>query len=114
MRCRNRQSQITQSQMVKTLEWTDDGVRFIDQRKLPTEETYVTCHDYEEVAEAIRNMTVRGAPAIGVAAAMGVALGVRDAEAGHVSELRRAFDEICETLASTRPTAVNLFWAIQR
>src|SRR5689334_4522796 len=100
--------------MIKTLEWTDEGVRFIDQRKLPTEETYVLCHDYEEVAEAIRNMTVRGAPAIGVAAAMGVALGTRDAEAGHVSELRRAFDEICETMAGTRPTAVNLFWAIQR
>jgi methylthioribose-1-phosphate isomerase len=100
--------------MVKTLEWTSDGVRFIDQRKLPTEETYVLCRDYEEVAEAIRNMTVRGAPAIGVAAAMGIALGVRDADAGHVSELRRAFDEIAETLASTRPTAVNLFWAIQR
>lgn len=100
--------------MVKTLEWTNDGVRFIDQRKLPTEETYVVCHDYEEVAEAIRNMTVRGAPAIGVAAAMGIALGVRDADAGHVSELRRAFDEICETLGGTRPTAVNLFWAIER
>ena len=100
--------------MVKTLEWTNEGVRFIDQRKLPTEETYVTCHDYEEVAEAIRNMTVRGAPAIGVAAAMGIALGVRDADAGHVSELRRTFEEICDTLGSTRPTAVNLFWAIQR
>ncbi|MGH9525003.1 MAG: S-methyl-5-thioribose-1-phosphate isomerase, partial [Terriglobales bacterium] len=100
--------------MVKTLEWTNDGVRFIDQRKLPTEETYVLCHDYEEVAEAIRNMTVRGAPAIGVAAAMGIALGVRDADAGHVSELRLAFDEICDTLGGTRPTAVNLFWAIQR
>ena len=100
--------------MVKTLEWTNEGVRFIDQRKLPTEETYVTCHGYEEVAEAIRNMTVRGAPAIGVAAAMGIALGVRDAEAGHVSELRRTFEEICDTMGSTRPTAVNLFWAIQR
>ena len=100
--------------MFKTLEWTNDGVRFIDQRKLPTEEAYVVCGDYEEVAEAIRNMTVRGAPAIGVAAAMGIALGVRDADAGHVSELRRAFDEICDTLAGTRPTAVNLFWAIQR
>jgi methylthioribose-1-phosphate isomerase len=100
--------------MVKTLEWTNEGVRFIDQRKLPTEETYVTCHDYEEVAEAIRNMTVRGAPAIGVAAAMGIALGVRDAEAGHVSELRRTFEEICDSMGSTRPTAVNLFWAIQR
>ncbi len=100
--------------MVKTLEWTDSGVRFIDQRKLPTEETYVTCATYEEVAEAIRNMTVRGAPAIGVAAAMGIALGARDADAGHVSELRRAFDEICEVMGETRPTAVNLFWAIRR
>src|SRR5689334_22212235 len=100
--------------MIKTLEWTDDGVRFIDQRKLPTEETYVTCGTYEEVAEAIRNMTVRGAPAIGVAAGMGVALGMRDAEGDHVAELRRRMDEICEEIASTRPTAVNLFWAIRR
>src|SRR5512135_2497192 len=100
--------------MVKTLEWTDSGVRFIDQRKLPTEETYVTCATYEEVADAIRNMTVRGAPAIGVAAAMGIALGARDADAGHVSELRRAFDQICEVMGETRPTAVNLFWAIRR
>ncbi|HJT01006.1 MAG TPA: S-methyl-5-thioribose-1-phosphate isomerase [Terriglobales bacterium] len=100
--------------MIKTLEWTDEGVRFIDQRKLPTEETYVTCATYEDVAEAIRNMTVRGAPAIGVAAAMGIALGTRDAEAGHVSELRRTFDEICEVMGETRPTAVNLFWAIRR
>src|SRR5690242_9971208 len=100
--------------MIKTLEWTDSGVRFIDQRKLPTEETYVTCATYEEVAEAIRNMTVRGAPAIGVAAAMGIALGARDAEAGHVSELRRALDQICEIIGETRPTAVNLFWAIRR
>jgi methylthioribose-1-phosphate isomerase len=100
--------------MIKTLEWTDEGVRFIDQRKLPTEESYVTCATYEEVADAIRNMVVRGAPAIGVAAAMGIALGTRDAEAGHVSELRRAFAEICETMGATRPTAVNLFWAIRR
>jgi methylthioribose-1-phosphate isomerase len=100
--------------MIKTLEWTDSGVRFIDQRKLPTEETYVTCSTYEEVADAIRNMTVRGAPAIGVAAAMGIALGTRDAEAGHVSELRRAFGQICEVIGETRPTAVNLFWAIRR
>jgi methylthioribose-1-phosphate isomerase len=100
--------------MIKTLEWTDDGVRFIDQRKLPTEETYVTCASYEEVAEAIRNMTVRGAPAIGVTAAMGIALGMRDAEGDHVAELRRRMDEICEEIASTRPTAVNLFWAVRR
>jgi methylthioribose-1-phosphate isomerase len=100
--------------MVKTLEWTDEGVRFIDQRKLPTEETYVLARTYEEVAEAIRNMTVRGAPAIGVAAAMGIALGVRDSEAGHLSELRRDFERICEAMGETRPTAVNLFWAIRR
>jgi methylthioribose-1-phosphate isomerase len=100
--------------LIKTLEWTDDGVRFIDQTKLPTEEVYVTCADYEQVAEAIRNMVVRGAPAIGVAAAMGIALGVRDAEGDHVSELRRNFDQICDTIGETRPTAVNLFWAIRR
>jgi methylthioribose-1-phosphate isomerase len=100
--------------MIKTLEWTEDGVRFIDQTKLPTEEVYVTCKDYEEVAAAIRDMIVRGAPAIGVAAAMGIALGVRDAEGDHVSELRRNFDQICEVMGETRPTAVNLFWAIRR
>lgn len=100
--------------MIKTLEWTDDGVRFIDQTKLPTEEVYVTCKDYEEVATAIRDMIVRGAPAIGVAAAMGIALGVRDAEGDHVAELRRNFDQICDTMGETRPTAVNLFWAIRR
>src|SRR3954462_850393 len=100
--------------MIKTLEWTDDGVRFIDQTELPTEEVYVTCKDYEEVATAIRDMIVRGAPAIGVAAAMGIALGTRDAEGDHVSELRRNFDQICETIGETRPTAVNLFWAIER
>ncbi|HWR17629.1 MAG TPA: S-methyl-5-thioribose-1-phosphate isomerase [Terriglobales bacterium] len=100
--------------MIKTLEWTDDGVRFIDQTKLPTEEIYVTCKDYEDVATAIRDMIVRGAPAIGVAAAMGIALGVRYAEGDHVAELRRQFDQICETMGETRPTAVNLFWAIKR
>ena len=100
--------------MFKTVEWTDGGVRLIDQTRLPAEEVYVTCATYEEVADAIRNMVVRGAPAIGVTAAMGVALGVRDAEGDHVSELRRRFDEICEHMAETRPTAVNLFWSIRR
>jgi len=100
--------------VIKTLEWTDDGVRFIDQTKLPTEEVYVTCKDYEEVATAIRDMIVRGAPAIGVSAAMGIALGVRDAEGDHVAELRRQFNQICDTMGETRPTAVNLFWAIKR
>src|ERR1700746_3010212 len=102
------------SQMIKTVEWTSQGVRFIDQTKLPTEEVYVTCGTYQEVADAIRTMIVRGAPAIGVTAAMGVARGVRDSEADHVSELRRDFEQICDTIAETRPTAVNLFWGIQR
>jgi methylthioribose-1-phosphate isomerase len=100
--------------LVKTLEWTDAGVRFIDQTKLPTEETYVDCATYEEVATAIRDMIVRGAPAIGVAAAMGVALGVKNSEAQHVAELRREFNDICDVIAATRPTAVNLFWAVKR
>jgi methylthioribose-1-phosphate isomerase len=99
---------------VKTLEWTDAGVRFIDQRRLPTEEVYVTCSTYEQVAEAIRNMTVRGAPAIGVTAAMGVALGMRASQAGDPNALRRDFEHIAKTLAATRPTAVNLFWGIER
>src|SRR5208283_4341399 len=100
--------------MIKTLEWTDGGVRFIDQTKLPTEETYVTCRNYEEVADAIRTMIVRGAPAIGVAAAMGVALGMLQSQASAQPELDRDFETICNALAGTRPTAVNLFWAIRR
>jgi methylthioribose-1-phosphate isomerase len=100
--------------MIKTVEWTDAGVRFIDQTKLPTEETYVTCKNYEEVADAIRTMIVRGAPAIGVSAAMGVALGVRESKASNHLELQREFARICDVLAATRPTAVNLFWGIRR
>jgi methylthioribose-1-phosphate isomerase len=100
--------------MIQTLEWTDSGVRFIDQTKLPTEETYVTCTTYEQVADVIRNMVVRGAPAIGVAAAMGVALGVKNSKAATTGELKKDFDTICEVIGKTRPTAVNLFWAIKR
>src|SRR6266849_48213 len=100
--------------MIQTLEWTDRGVRFIDQTKLPTEETYVNCTTYLEVADVIRNMVVRGAPAIGVAAAMGVALGVQKSKAENVGDLKREFDEICDVIGKTRPTAVNLFWAIRR
>jgi methylthioribose-1-phosphate isomerase len=100
--------------VIKTIEWTDDGVRMIDQRKLPTVEEYPVFKTYEEVAQAIRLMVVRGAPAIGVAAAMGVALGVRDSRATTMPELREHFTQITETLSSTRPTAVNLFWAIDR
>lgn len=100
--------------MIKTLEWTNDGVRLLDQTKLPSEEVYITCSTWDEVADGIKKMVVRGAPAIGVAAAMGIALGVRDADAGHVAELRREFEHICDEMAETRPTAVNLFWAIRR
>jgi methylthioribose-1-phosphate isomerase len=97
--------------MVETIEWTPEGVVMIDQTRLPLHEEYVTCRTYEEVAVAIKDMIIRGAPAIGVAAAMGVALGVqRAAEPG----LDAQMDIICETLARTRPTAVNLFWAIDR
>src|SRR5947207_5679224 len=100
--------------MIKTLEWTEEGVRFIDQTRLPLEESYVTCRNYQEVAVAIRDMIVRGAPAIGVAAAMGIALGVRQSQAKDVLGLRSDFDHICTVIGKTRPTAVNLFWAIQR
>jgi methylthioribose-1-phosphate isomerase len=100
--------------VINTLEWTDSGVRFIDQTKLPTEEAYVTCTTCEQVAKAIRKMVVRGAPAIGVAAAMGIALGVQKSRATTVGELKQDFDRSCELVRETRPTAVNLFWAIRR
>jgi methylthioribose-1-phosphate isomerase len=100
--------------MIQTLEWTDRGVRFIDQTKLPTEETYVTCTTHEQVADVIRNMVVRGAPAIGVAAAMGIALGIKNSKAESAGDLKRDFDQISDLIGKTRPTAVNLFWAIRR
>jgi methylthioribose-1-phosphate isomerase len=100
--------------MFKTIEWTEDGVRIIDQTRLPAEEVYRTCRDYREVAEAIRAMVIRGAPAIGVAAAMGIALGVKDSAATTVAELRAEFETIADTISKTRPTAVNLFWAVKR
>jgi methylthioribose-1-phosphate isomerase len=100
--------------MIQTLEWTAQGVVFIDQTKLPTEEVYVTCTSHQQVADVIRNMVVRGAPAIGVAAAMGIALGVKNSKADNGSDLKKDFEEICETIRQTRPTAVNLFWAIRR
>lgn len=100
--------------MIKTLEWTDEGVVMIDQRLLPTEEVYPVFKTYEEVAYAIREMVVRGAPAIGVAAAMGVALGARQIVAEDAAQFDQQFQQICDVLAGTRPTAVNLFWAIER
>jgi methylthioribose-1-phosphate isomerase len=100
--------------MIQTLEWTDKGVRFLDQTKLPTEEIYVTATTYQQVADVIRNMVVRGAPAIGVAAGMGIALGVQNSKAETVGDLKKDFDQICKAIGETRPTAVNLFWAIRR
>ena len=97
--------------MVKTIEWTDAGVVMIDQRILPAEETFITCKDYLEVADAIQTMVIRGAPAIGVAAAMGFAIGVEKASD---ENLDAQVEEISKVLAATRPTAVNLFWAIER
>src|SRR3981081_4332140 len=100
--------------VAQPIEWTDKGVVMLDQRHLPTEEISYTYTDYREVAKAIREMVIRGAPAIGVAAAMGVALGVLHSTATSVDALRSEFQEICDTLAKTRPTAVDLFWALER
>jgi methylthioribose-1-phosphate isomerase len=100
--------------MIKTLEWTEAGVVMIDQRRLPTEELYPVFSTYEEVAWAIKEMVVRGAPAIGVAAGMGIALGARDTQTEDPQAFELAFNQICEVLGATRPTAVNLFWAIER
>jgi len=94
---------------VETIDWTPAGVVMIDQTRLPRETVYVTCRSYVEVADAIRTMIIRGAPAIGVAAAMGVAIGALQAR-----DLEAEMPVICQTLAETRPTAVNLFWAIER
>jgi methylthioribose-1-phosphate isomerase len=98
--------------MIPTLEWTPEGVNFLDQTKLPHEEIYVLAKDYKQVATAIKDMIVRGAMAIGVSAAMGVALGIERSTATTTAELDKEVDVICETLAKTRPTAVNLFWGI--
>jgi methylthioribose-1-phosphate isomerase len=100
--------------MIPTLEWTADGVRFLDQTRLPLEETYVLARTYQDVADVIRTMVVRGAPAIGVSAAMGIALGLKDSQASTVEHLTADLESISQTLGQTRPTAVNLFWAIDR
>jgi methylthioribose-1-phosphate isomerase len=100
--------------MIPTLTWTPDGVRFIDQTKLPLEESYVLAATYEQVAEAIVTMVVRGAPAIGVSAAYGIALGALRTTAATPQQFAPEFERICARLAATRPTAVNLFWAIDR
>ena len=99
--------------MFKTIEWGDGGILLLDQRRLPEEEIYLTLTKPEEVAAAIRDMAIRGAPAIGVAAAFALAQGVRNSRA-EGRELRAEWSDICSELAGTRPTAVNLFWAIER
>jgi methylthioribose-1-phosphate isomerase len=98
--------------MIPTLQWTPEGVRFLDQTKLPHEETYVLATDYVQVATVIRDMIVRGAMAIGVSAAMGVAIGIDRSKAATLAELDAEVAAICAHLAATRPTAVNLFWGI--
>jgi methylthioribose-1-phosphate isomerase len=98
--------------MIPTLEWLPTGVNFLDQTKLPLEETYVLATDYKQVATVIRDMIVRGAPAIGVSGAMGVAIGIDRSTATTIEALNAEVEVICKTLAETRPTAVNLFWAI--
>jgi len=100
--------------MFKTIEWTEHGVRMIDQTRLPAEEVYRDCRSYQDVADAIRSMVIRGAPAIGVAAAMGIALGMKHSKAENVGGLLVDFENAAETICKTRPTAVNLFWAVKR
>ncbi|WP_058186157.1 S-methyl-5-thioribose-1-phosphate isomerase [Terracidiphilus gabretensis] len=100
--------------MIPTLAWTPEGVRFIDQTKLPLDESYVIAATYEDVAVVIETMVVRGAPAIGVSAAYGVALGAIRSTAESSESFAPEFERICARLAGTRPTAVNLFWAIDR
>src|SRR3954453_23442456 len=100
--------------MLPTIEFQDDAIIMVDQRKLPAQEVYVRCLTAPEVAKAIRTMVIRGAPAIGVAAAYGVALGVRNSTAKGTRQFAVDFQKICDMMASTRPTAVNLFWAIDR
>src|SRR2546428_608688 len=100
--------------MLPTIEWQDEAVVMIDQRKLPGAEVYVKCQSAAQVAKAIKTMVIRGAPAIGVAAAMGLALGVKQTSETGTQKLATEFYKLCEMMAATRPTAVNLFWAIDR
>jgi methylthioribose-1-phosphate isomerase len=100
--------------MLPTIEWQGDAVVMIDQRKLPATEVYVSCKTANDVAKAIKTMVIRGAPAIGVAAAMGIALGMRRSSATGTKQFTTEFQKTCDLMAATRPTAVNLFWAIER
>src|SRR5690349_12986572 len=99
--------------MLQTVSWTGESVRLLDQTKLPTQTVYVDITDERQMWDAIKRLVVRGAPAIGVAAAFGVYLGIRGAQ-GNTSEILQRLDQVCDYLATSRPTAVNLFWAIER
>ena len=100
--------------MIKTVEWTNEGIRMLDQRLLPVEEKYLILRSYEEVADAIKMMVVRGAPAIGVSAAMGLALGASQSVSTSMADLEYDFRFMSKVMEATRPTAVNLFWAVER
>src|SRR6188768_1106181 len=100
--------------MLPTIAWQGDDIVMVDQRKLPADEIYVTCRNVNDVAKAIRNMVIRGAPAIGVCAAMGLALGAARSKATGTKQFTTEFQRHCDLLAETRPTAVNLFWAIEQ
>src|SRR5918994_1794932 len=113
-RTRKSERLISSPFVLPTIEWKDDAVVMIDQRKLPAAEVYVTCRTANDVAKAIKTMVIRGAPAIGVAAAMGLALGMRRSKATGTKQFATEFQKLCDLMAATRPTAVNLFWAIDR
>ena len=100
--------------MIIPVKWTDEGVEMLDQRLLPTEEKWLMLKTYNDVADGIRDMVIRGAPAIGVSCAYGIALGLKGFVGTNVEDLEEELDYICEVLAKTRPTAINLFWAIDR
>src|SRR5271157_4678442 len=100
--------------MISTIEWKDDKVFMLDQSRLPLEVTYIECTDYLKVAEGIKKLWIRGAPAIGIAAAMGIALGAQDIQAGTVEDFAKKLQPVMDTLLATRPTAVNIKWAVER
>ena len=100
--------------MIEPIRWTKEGVRILDQTLLPVKVKYIICRDYHEVADAIRTMKIRGAPAIGIAAAMGVALGIKGIQTEDQDKFHNEFERICQEFLSTRPTAINLAWAINR
>ncbi|MEW6739443.1 MAG: S-methyl-5-thioribose-1-phosphate isomerase [Nitrospirota bacterium] len=100
--------------MVKTIEWKNDAVIMLDQSKLPLEVEFIECTDYQMVAEGIKKLWIRGAPAIGIAAAMGIAIGARDIKAGSYDDFMERLEPIMQTMLSTRPTAVNIKWAVER